>query len=79
MLKVKNALISVSEKEGIIPFVKELKGLGINIIATTKTADLLIKNDIEVIPIEDITGFSEVLDGRVKTLHPSIFGAILAD
>lgn len=72
------ALISVSDKEGILSFAKALSEMNVEIISTGGTARLLQEEGIKVIPISDITGFPECLDGRVKTLHPKIHGGILA-
>ncbi|HHS14069.1 MAG TPA: bifunctional phosphoribosylaminoimidazolecarboxamide formyltransferase/IMP cyclohydrolase [bacterium] len=76
-LNVKRALISVSDKTGIIELANGLKDLGIEIISTGGTARLLGDKEIPVIPVEKITGFPEMMDGRVKTLHPKIHGAFL--
>jgi phosphoribosylaminoimidazolecarboxamide formyltransferase/IMP cyclohydrolase len=78
MPKIRTALISVSDKEGIVEFAKVLKKLGIEIISTGGTASLLKKNDIKVVSVSDYTGQEEILNGRVKSLHPKIFGGILA-
>ncbi len=78
MLKVKRALISVSDKTGLIDFAKGLKEFGIEIISTGGTAKLLKNAGIAVKEVSDYTGFPEMLDGRVKTLHPSIHGGLLA-
>ena len=75
---IKRALISVSNKEGIIDFAKSLNLLGIEIISTGGTANLLHEAGIPVKPVKDITGFPEIMDGRVKTLHPAIHGGLLA-
>lgn len=75
---MKRALISVSDKEGVIELAKELKEMGIEIISTGGTASLLQKNGIAVTGISDVTGFPECLDGRVKTLHPKVHGGLLA-
>ncbi|MEK9657727.1 MAG: bifunctional phosphoribosylaminoimidazolecarboxamide formyltransferase/IMP cyclohydrolase [bacterium] len=75
---MKRALLSVSNKEGIINFAKTLKSLKYEIISTGGTAKTLIDAGIEVTPIDQITGFPECLDGRVKTLHPKIHGGLLA-
>jgi len=72
------AILSVSDKTGIVELGRELAALGYEIVSTGGTADMLAKNGIAVIPIENVTGFPECLDGRVKTLHPRIFGGILA-
>jgi len=78
MTKIKRAIISVSNKEGIIDFARGLQGLDIEIISTGGTARLLQKENIKVTLISEVTGFPEILEGRVKTLHPFIFGGILA-
>lgn len=78
MAQIKRALISVSDKEGIIDFAQGLKSLGFEIISTGGTAKLLIEARIKVKLISEVTNFPEILDGRVKTLHPLIFGGILA-
>jgi len=78
MARIKRAIVSVSDKSGIVDFCKGLRKKGIEIYASGGTARLLIKNRVTVTPIEEYTGFPEILDGRVKTLHPSIHGGILA-
>jgi phosphoribosylaminoimidazolecarboxamide formyltransferase/IMP cyclohydrolase len=72
------ALISVSDKTGIVEFAQELSKLGIGIISTGGTATRLRDNGVDVIGISQVTGFPECLDGRVKTLHPAVHGGILA-
>jgi len=79
MSAIKRALISVSDKSGVVELAKGLKEMGVEIVSTGGTERQLREAGIEVIPISDITGFVEMLDGRVKTLHPFIHGAILAD
>jgi len=74
---IKRALISVSDKSGIVEFARRLCSLGVEIISTGGTAKLLAENGVPVVPIEKITGFPEMMDGRVKTLHPKIHGALL--
>jgi phosphoribosylaminoimidazolecarboxamide formyltransferase / IMP cyclohydrolase len=74
---IKRALLSVADKEGLVLFAKQLQQLNIDIIATGGTAKLLTDADIPVIAIQDITGFPEIMNGRVKTLHPKVHGAIL--
>ncbi|MCR8848804.1 bifunctional phosphoribosylaminoimidazolecarboxamide formyltransferase/IMP cyclohydrolase [Rossellomorea sp. SC111] len=74
----KRALISVSDKSGVIEFAKELKTLGYDIISTGGTKKLLLENDVDVMGVEEVTGFPEILEGRVKTLHPNIHGGLLA-
>ncbi|MBI1936111.1 bifunctional phosphoribosylaminoimidazolecarboxamide formyltransferase/IMP cyclohydrolase [Candidatus Woesearchaeota archaeon] len=75
----KTALVSVSNKEGIVELARQLSKLGIKIISTGNTAKLLEKSKIRVSYISEITKFPEMLDGRVKSLHPNVFGGILAD
>jgi phosphoribosylaminoimidazolecarboxamide formyltransferase/IMP cyclohydrolase len=74
----KRALISVSDKTGIVEFAQGLIEAGFEIISTGGTKKTLQENGIEVIGISDVTGFPEILDGRVKTLHPNVHGAVLA-
>ncbi|MDX8365178.1 bifunctional phosphoribosylaminoimidazolecarboxamide formyltransferase/IMP cyclohydrolase [Cytobacillus sp. IB215665] len=75
---MRRALVSVSDKEGIVPFVQGLIDCGIEVISTGGTKKVLEDNGIQVIGISEITGFPEILDGRVKTLHPNIHGGLLA-
>lgn len=75
--KVTRALISVSDKTGILGFCRELNGMGIELLSTGGTAKLLAENNIEVTEVSDYTGFPEIMDGRVKTLHPKVHGGIL--
>jgi phosphoribosylaminoimidazolecarboxamide formyltransferase/IMP cyclohydrolase len=77
-VKIKTALISVSDKAGVIDFAGELSGMGVKIISTGGTAKALADAGIDVTPIEKVTGFPEMMDGRVKTLHPKIHGGLLA-
>jgi len=77
MNKIKRALISVSDKTGIVEFASQLASRGIIILSTGGTASLLAENDIEVVEVSDHTGFPEIMDGRVKTLHPKIHGGLL--
>ncbi len=74
---VRRALISVSDKTGIVPFARELHDLGIEILSTGGTFKLLSSEGIPAIEIADYTGFPEMMDGRVKTLHPKVHGGIL--
>lgn len=78
MVKIKRALVSVSDKTGIVDFARELNKLGIELLSTGGTAKLLRENDIPVKEVSEYTGFPEMLDGRVKTLHPKIHGGLLA-
>lgn len=76
-MKKGRALLSVSNKDGIVPFAKGLSESGYEILSTGGTARLLQENGIPVVPVETVTGFPEMMDGRVKTLHPRIHGALL--
>jgi phosphoribosylaminoimidazolecarboxamide formyltransferase/IMP cyclohydrolase len=75
---IKRALISVSDKNGIVDFSKKLDAKGIEILSTGGTAKLLRENGLDVIDVSDFTGHPEMMDGRVKTLHPKVHGALLA-
>ncbi|MGE0822618.1 MAG: bifunctional phosphoribosylaminoimidazolecarboxamide formyltransferase/IMP cyclohydrolase [Candidatus Binatia bacterium] len=77
MTKVRRALISVSDKRGIVELAQGLAALGIEILSTGGTAKALTDAGIAVVPVENFTGFPEMLDGRVKTLHPKIHAGIL--
>ena len=77
MDKIERALISVTDKTGIVDFVKELENLGIEIISTGGTARVLREGGVKVIEISEITRFPEILEGRVKTLHPKVHGGLL--
>jgi len=78
MSKVKRALVSVSDKTGIAEFAKGLSELGVVILSTGGTATMLEKNGVPVTGVSEVTKFPEMLDGRVKTLHPAIHGGLLA-
>src|SRR6266852_2538264 len=73
-----NALISVSDKTGILEFAQALHALGIKLLSTGGTAKLLADAGLPVTEVAELTGFPEMLDGRVKTLHPAIHGGLLA-
>jgi phosphoribosylaminoimidazolecarboxamide formyltransferase / IMP cyclohydrolase len=75
--KITSALISVFYKDGLEPLVRELKNQGITIYSTGGTQNFIENLDIEVVPVEDLTSYPSILGGRVKTLHPSVFGGIL--
>ena len=77
MPEVKQALVSVSDKTGIVDFCKSLSELNIKILSTGGTARLLQQNGLQVTEVSDYTGFPEIMDGRVKTLHPRVHGALL--
>src|SRR5215212_734115 len=75
---IRRALLSVSDKTGLVEFARALKNFGVEILSTGGTAKALRDAGIEVRDVSDVTGFPEMLDGRVKTLHPRIHGGILA-
>lgn len=76
-MKAKRALLSVSNKEGIVPFAKELEGMGWELISTGGTARTLREAGCNVKDVSELTGFPEILEGRLKTLHPLVHGGIL--
>src|SRR6266851_3000985 len=78
LVKIRRALISVSDKTGIVDFARELKRFGVEIISTGGTAKTLRDAGIRVRDVSDVTGFPEMMDGRIKTLHPKIHGPLLA-
>ena len=78
MRKISRALISVSDKTGVSEFAQGLAALGVEIISTGGTAKLLREEGLRVRDVSELTGFPEMLDGRVKTLHPKVHGGILA-
>jgi phosphoribosylaminoimidazolecarboxamide formyltransferase/IMP cyclohydrolase len=78
MRKVSRALLSVSDKTGVVDFAAGLAELGVEILSTGGTAKLLRERGLKVRDVSDVTGFPEMLDGRVKTLHPKVHGGILA-
>jgi phosphoribosylaminoimidazolecarboxamide formyltransferase/IMP cyclohydrolase len=78
VLRIQRALLSVSDKEGLVEFAAALHGLGVELVSTGGTHTLLTSNNIPVKQVSEITGFPEILDGRVKTLHPMIHGGLLA-
>ncbi|HNX20942.1 MAG TPA: bifunctional phosphoribosylaminoimidazolecarboxamide formyltransferase/IMP cyclohydrolase, partial [Bacteroidales bacterium] len=75
---MKRALISVSDKTNLLEFVKELIACNFEIISTGGTKAMLEKEGLNVIGISEITGFPEIMDGRVKTLHPKVHGGLLS-
>src|ERR1700684_4243055 len=75
---VRRALISVSDKTGVVDLAKGLIDLGVEIVSTGGTARALADAGVSVRPIEDFTGFPEIMDGRVKTLHPKLYAGLLA-
>src|SRR5207249_8037948 len=77
-MKVRRALVSVHDKTGVVEFARALSTLGVEIVSTGGTAKLLRDAGVAVRDVADVTGFPEMLDGRVKTLHPKIHAGILA-
>jgi phosphoribosylaminoimidazolecarboxamide formyltransferase/IMP cyclohydrolase len=75
---IRTALLSVSDKQGIVPFAQALHALGVKLISTGGTAKLLADNGLPVTEVSSLTKFPEMLDGRVKTLHPTVHGGLLA-
>ncbi|MEP5568810.1 MAG: bifunctional phosphoribosylaminoimidazolecarboxamide formyltransferase/IMP cyclohydrolase [Halioglobus sp.] len=78
LVKVSRALISVSDKSGIVEFATGLRAMGVELLSTGGTYKLLKDNDLDVTEVSEYTGFPEMMDGRVKTLHPKVHGGILA-
>lgn len=77
-VRIRRALISVSDKTGVVEFAKGLQAMGVEIISTGGTARVLQQAGLDVISVDSVTGFPEMMDGRVKTLHPKIHGGLLA-
>ena len=77
MPKIKRALMSVSDKSNLVPFASTLRELGVDILSTGGTAKLLRSEGMDVTDVSDVTQFPEMMDGRVKTLHPMIHGGLL--
>ena len=78
MAVIKHALLSVSDKAGLVDFARGLRAHGVSLISTGGTAKLLQEAALPVTEVADYTGIPEMLDGRVKTLHPKVHGGILA-
>jgi len=76
---IRRALISVYDKTGLVELASGLHAAGVDIVSTGSTAKTIADKGIPVTPVEEVTGFPEVLDGRVKTLHPSVHAGLLAD
>src|ERR1700688_3054470 len=77
MAKIRRALLSVSDKTGLVSFAQALEGAGVQLISTGGTAKALREAGLEVTDLSSYTGFPEMLDGRVKTLHPKVHGGLL--
>src|SRR6202045_1154454 len=75
--KIQRAILSVTDKTGLVEFARKLSKLGVELISTGGTAKLLRDSGIAVRDVAELTGFPEMLDGRVKTLHPKVHGGIL--
>ena len=75
--KIQRALLSVTDKSGLVDFAKQLAGHGIELVSTGGTAKVLREAGLTARDISDLTGFPEMLDGRVKTLHPVVHGGLL--
>jgi phosphoribosylaminoimidazolecarboxamide formyltransferase/IMP cyclohydrolase len=78
MSRVRRALVSVHDKAGVVEFARGLAALGVEIVSTGGTARLLRDAGLSIVDVSDVTGFPEMMDGRVKTLHPKVHGGILA-
>src|SRR5512139_2861603 len=78
-VRIKRALVSVTDKTGVVDFARALADeFGVEVVSTGGTAKVLAEGGIKVRPIDDLTGFPEMMDGRVKTLHPKVHGGLLA-
>ena len=77
VLPVRRALLSVSDKTGLVELARELAALGVALLSTGGTAKALREAGVAVTDVSDVTGFPEIMDGRVKTLHPKIHGGLL--
>src|ERR671939_864054 len=77
-VRVRRALLTVSDKRGLVEFARGLAELGVEIVSTGGTARQLAEHGIDTRSVEDYTGFPEILDSRVKTLHPRIYAGLLA-
>src|SRR6201985_2013159 len=78
MGRIQRVLISVTDKSGIVEFARELSGFGAELVSTGGTARLIRDSGTAVRDVAELTGFPEMLDGRVKTLHPKVAGGVLA-
>src|ERR1022692_1880972 len=76
--RIERALLSVTDKTGLVDFARGLAELGVELISTGGTARLLASSGLKVTEVSEVTGFPEMLDGRVKTLHPAVHGGLLA-
>ena len=78
MSKIQRALLSVTDKTGLVDFAKQLAAMTVELVSTGGTAKLLRESGVAVRDISELTGFPEMMDGRVKTLHPNVHGGLLA-
>src|SRR4051812_50198132 len=76
MARIQRAILSVTDKSGIVDFARQLLALGVELVSTGGTAKLLRDSGVSVKDISELTGFPEMLDGRVKTLHPKVHGGV---
>ncbi|HEX8810202.1 MAG TPA: bifunctional phosphoribosylaminoimidazolecarboxamide formyltransferase/IMP cyclohydrolase, partial [Xanthobacteraceae bacterium] len=76
--RASRALVSVSDKSGVVDFARSLAGFGIELISTGGTRKILSDAGLKVLDVSELTGFPEMMDGRVKTLHPAVHGGLLA-
>ena len=74
-MSISRALVSVSDKAGLADFARGLAELGVEIVSTGGTARYLSELGLKIVPVSSVTGFPEIMDGRVKTLHPAVHGA----
>lgn len=79
MLPIKRGILSVTDKSGLADFAAELTGFGVELVSTGGTRKMLLDSGLNVKSVSDLTGFPEIMGGRVKTLHPGVHGGILAD
>src|SRR6266545_8043694 len=79
VLPIRRALVAVADKDGLVPLAVGLVEAGVELVSTGNTAKTLREAGVAVTPVSEVTGFPEMLDGRVKTLHPRIHAGILAD
>lgn len=79
MLPVKRGILSVTDKSGLADFAAELTGFGVELVSTGGTRKMLLDSGLNVKSVSDLTGFPEIMGGRVKTLHPAVHGGVLAD
>ncbi|HUW56512.1 MAG TPA: bifunctional phosphoribosylaminoimidazolecarboxamide formyltransferase/IMP cyclohydrolase, partial [Planctomycetota bacterium] len=77
-VRIERALVSVYDKTNLVEFVRELAGMGVEIISTGGTRRLLVENGVNALDVSAYTGYPEMMDGRVKTLHPRVHGGLLA-